>query len=50
MGYEKILVEARTENIRAINLYEKMRFTKIGLKKYPENQNLSEVIVLEKTI
>lgn len=49
-GYKKILVEVRPDNIRAINLYQKAGFEKQGLKKYPKNPNLPEVLVMEKQI
>lgn len=48
LGYRKITVEVRPENTRAINLYKKSGFIKQGLKKYPDNPNLPEVLVMRK--
>lgn len=50
LGYKKIYVEARPENSRAIGLYGKCDFKSLGLKKYPENPNLPEVLIMEKRL
>lgn len=39
LGYVKIILEVRPENIRAIKAYESCGFVKIGFKKYPNNKN-----------
>lgn len=50
LGFNKIYIEVRPDNSRAIALYQKLGFKNLGLKKYPENKNLSEVVVMEKAI
>jgi len=50
LGFKKIYIEVRPENFRAIDLYQKLGFQNLGLKKYPDNPNLSEVIMMEKEI
>lgn len=45
-----IYVEVRPENLRAVNLYQKLGFKDLGLKKYPNNPNLPEVTIMEKEI
>ena len=50
LGYKKIYAEARPENSRAIGLYGKCGFKSLGLKKYPDNPNLPEVVMMEKEI
>lgn len=47
---EKIIIELRPENSRALNLYKKSDFKQTGIKKYPENPNQPEVIIMEKEI
>jgi len=42
-----IFLEVRPDNLRAINAYKKAGFREVGLKKYPNNLNLKEVIVME---
>ncbi len=50
LSFNKICIEVRPENSRALDLYQKLGFTKIGLKKYPDKPNLPEVIIMEKEI
>ena len=50
LGFQKIKIEVRPKNSRAINLYHKLGFKNLGLKKYPGNSNLPEVIMMEKEI
>lgn len=46
--YSKFIIEVRPSNSRALNLYKKAGFIKTGIKKYPDNSNLSETVVMEK--
>lgn len=50
LGFKTIYIEVRPENFRAINLYQRLGFKNLGLKKYPDNPNLPEVIMMEKEI
>lgn len=50
LSFNKIYIEVRPENSRAISLYENLGFQNLGLKKYPDNPNLPEVIMMEKDI
>jgi len=50
LGFKKIIAEVRPENSRAFGLYKKMGFHKIDNKKYPDNPNLPEVIVMIKEL
>lgn len=43
----KIFLEVRPINFRAIRTYEKCGFIKVGVRKYPENKYLPEVLRME---
>jgi RimJ/RimL family protein N-acetyltransferase len=49
-NFNRIYIEVRPENSRALNLYQKLGFKNLGLKKYPDNPNLPEVIMMEKVL
>jgi RimJ/RimL family protein N-acetyltransferase len=38
LGYQKIIIEVRPDNLRAIKAYKKCGFTENGLKRYPKNK------------
>lgn len=44
---EKIFLEVRPNNIRAIKSYEKCGFKKAQIKKYPKNKYLSKTLVMK---
>lgn len=44
IGISKIFLEVRPTNLRAIKAYEKCGFVKFGVKKYPKNKFLPEVL------
>lgn len=46
LGYKEIYLEVRSNNLRAINLYKARGFKKIGIKKYPKNKYLPEVLMM----
>jgi len=52
LEYQKIFIEVRSDNLRAIRVYEKCGFTKKGLKKYPDNkyQPLVLKMILQKVM
>ena len=41
---EKIYLEVRSNNVRAIKAYEKCGFRKAGIKKYPKNKYLPQTL------
>jgi len=43
-GINKIYLEVRPTNIRAIRVYEKCGFQEAGIKKYPKNKYLPEIL------
>lgn len=43
-GISKIFLGVRPANLRAINAYEKCGFIKVGMKKYPQNKYLPELL------
>jgi len=45
--FSNIIIEVRPENIRAIKLYEKSGFKSVRLKRYPDNHNQPEVLLME---
>lgn len=47
IGISKIFLEVRPHNLRAIKAYEKCGFVKSGVKKYPKNKFLPEVLRME---
>ena len=47
LGFFRIYLEVRPNNLRAIKAYEKCGFIKTGIKKYPENEYLPEVSRME---
>ena len=47
LGISKIYLEVRPNNIRAIGAYEKCGFQKAGIKKYPKNKYLPEILKME---
>lgn len=44
LGIKKVSLEVRPDNFRAIRVYEKCGFIKKGIKKYPKNKLLPEVL------
>ena len=44
LGIPKIFLRVRPNNLRAIKTYEKCGFIKVGIKKYPENKYLPEIL------
>lgn len=48
LKFQKVYIEVRPTNSRAIHLYKKLGFKNLDLKKYPNNLNLPEVIMMEK--
>ena len=44
LGFDKIYLEVRPENARAIRAYEKCGFKKAETKEYPENENLPKTL------
>jgi len=50
LDYETIYLEVRPTNSRAIGFYKKLGFKELGLKKYSDNPNLPEVIMMEKNL
>ena len=46
-GIQKIFLEVRPTNKRAIKAYEKCGFDKVKIKKYPKNKYLPEVLRME---
>lgn len=44
IGINKIYLEVRPENMRAINAYKKVGFVESSIKKYPKNPNQPEML------
>lgn len=44
---KKVFLEVRPTNLRAISAYRKCGFTEAGVKMYPQNKNLPEVLRME---
>lgn len=47
LGIDKIYLEVRPNNLRAIKAYKKSGFIEKGIRKYPKNKYLSEVLRME---
>ncbi|MBI2003618.1 MAG: GNAT family N-acetyltransferase [Parcubacteria group bacterium] len=47
LNISKIYLEVRPDNLRAINAYKKSGFIEKGIKKYPKNKYLPEVLKME---
>lgn len=50
LGFRTLYIEVRPTNYRAIGFYKKIGFTKIKVKKYPDNKNLPEIIAMEREL
>lgn len=52
LGLHKLILEVRVDNIRAINLYEKLSFCRVGTLRqhYYDGDHLHDVLIMERKV